>query len=161
MVARLLDLDASNTWLGRTFTTGATASNILGLACGRDMVLHKKGASVAELGLFGAAVKAGIKGIQVLTSGAHSSLGKAASVVGLGTASLKELSLSKREPWRLDFDALEREMAKEGMLSIVGVSAGEVNTGAFAVRGRAEWERLRKLADKYGAWIHVDGGEFI
>lgn len=159
MVADLLGLNKDE-HKGRTFTTGATGSNILGLACGRESVLAVKGASVGELGLLEACVKTGVCEIQVLTSAGHSSLSKAASVVGLGRNSVKELRLSAHEPWRLDIDAVEAHLKRSNVASIIAISAGEVNTGRFAVTGIEEMSRLRALADEYGAWIHVDGGKF-
>ncbi|KDN67460.1 putative pyridoxal-dependent decarboxylase [Colletotrichum sublineola] len=144
-------------WKGRTFTTGATASNILGLACGREAVVEKRGGKVGEEGLLGACLAAGVKEVQVLTSMGHSSLSKAASVVGLGRASVKELPANADEPWRLDLGALEKHLDRQGVASIIAVSAGEVNTGRFATGGFDEMRRLRELADRFGAWIHVDG----
>ena len=165
MLAALLGLDGV-AWAGRTFTTGATASNVLGLACAREAVLRRRGGgeasaktSVAEVGLAEACRAAGVRGIQVLSSMAHSSLGKAASVVGLGRSSVRDVGRAA-EPWRLDLDAVERELkiaGEEGVASIVVVSAGEVNTGRFATDG-LDMARLRSLADEYGAWIHVDAG---
>ncbi|KAI1389642.1 PLP-dependent transferase [Hypoxylon trugodes] len=167
MLIEFLKLGKAEEWAGRTFTTGATASNVLGLACGREGVItarlreipgkEEDGGSVGELGLIRACAEAGVKEIQVLTSMGHSSLYKAASVVGLGRASVKDLPVSPLEPWRLDLDAVEEELQREGVASIVVVSAGEVNTGRFATRGLEDMERLRELADRYGAWIHVDG----
>ena len=59
MVCELLHLPSHN-WLHRTFTTGATASNIVGLACGRDFVLqeagHRRGVTVSIGRADGAAV---------------------------------------------------------------------------------------------------------
>lgn len=141
-------------WRGRTCTTGATASNILGLACGREHVLA--GAS-GEVGLLAAAAAAGVAEVQVLTSMGHSSLSKAASVVGLGRRAVRELRLSDAEPWRFDLDAAEAAMQRPGVATILAVSAGEVNTGRYALQGVDEWRRLRALADRYGAWVHVDG----
>ncbi|KAI6752675.1 hypothetical protein HG530_013427 [Fusarium avenaceum] len=144
-------------WKGRTFTTGATSSNVLGLACGREAILEKRGQSIGEVGLLAACLSAGVKELQVLTSAGHSSLSKAASVVGFGRACVKELRLSHSEPWRLDIDALERELQKKDTASVIALSAGEVNTGRFSLTGVEEMRRVRELADKYGAWIHVDG----
>ncbi|KAF4982884.1 hypothetical protein FZEAL_1580 [Fusarium zealandicum] len=147
-------------WKGRTFTTGATASNVLGLACGREAVLGKRlddGEAVGEMGLLAACMAAGVRELQVLTSAGHSSLSKAASVVGFGRRSVKELRLSDKEPWRLDIEALERELQKEDTASVIALSAAEVNTGRFSLSGVEEMRRVRALADKYGAWIHVDG----
>lgn len=151
------------TWRGRTFTTGATGSNVLGLACGREAVVGRKlggEESVGELGLLAACLEAGIAEVQILTSAGHSSLSKAASVVGFGRASVKELRLSEEEPWRLDIAALERELQRPNTVSIIAISVGEVNTGRFALTGVEEMRKVRELADKYGSWIHVDGGEF-
>ncbi|KAI1157530.1 pyridoxal phosphate-dependent transferase [Nemania serpens] len=167
MLLRLLRLGAPEQWEGRTFTTGATGSNILGLACGREAVIASRLAegseSVGEIGLLRACARAGVEEIQVLTSMGHSSLSKAASVVGLGRASVKLLPLSDAEPWRLDIDAVERELRRENVASIIAISAGEVNTGRFATTGVEDMERLRRLADQYRAWIHVDGafGVFV
>ncbi|KAL4725418.1 hypothetical protein ACLX1H_007566 [Fusarium chlamydosporum] len=144
-------------WKGRTFTTGATGSNVLGLACGREAVLEKRGQSVGEVGLLAACLAAGVKELQVLTSAGHSSLSKAASIVGFGRAFVKELKLSESEPWRLDLEALERELQKSDTASVIALSAGEVNTGRYSLTGIEEMRRVRELADKYGAWIHVDG----
>ncbi|KAK5629138.1 hypothetical protein RRF57_004853 [Xylaria bambusicola] len=161
MLLRLLRLGEPEQWEGRTFTTGATGSNILGLACGREAVITARvtngSESVGELGLLRACVKAGIEEIQVLTSMGHSSLSKAASVVGLGRASVKLLPFSDAEPWCLDIDAVERELQRENVASIIAISAGEVNTGRFATAGLEDMKRLRRLADQYRAWIHVDG----
>lgn len=162
MLLRLLRLGEPEQWEGRTFTTGATGSNILGLACGREAViasrLDESSESVGEIGLLRACVRAGVEEIQVLTSMGHSSLSKAASVVGLGRASVKLLPFSDAEPWRLDIDAVERELQRENVASIIAISAGEVNTGRFATTGIEDMRRLRRLADQYRAWIHVDGG---
>ncbi|RYP43379.1 hypothetical protein DL770_011684 [Monosporascus sp. CRB-9-2] len=164
MLLHLLDLGDPSAWEGRTFTTGATASNILGLACGREAVLSARlppgSESVGELGLLRACALARVEEIQVLTSMGHSSIPKAASIVGLGRASVKDLPYSDEEPWRLDLDAVERELRQDGVANIISVSAGEVNTGRFATTGFEEMKRLRELADRYGAWIHVDGGSF-
>ncbi|KAI0885764.1 PLP-dependent transferase [Annulohypoxylon maeteangense] len=156
--------DAGIEWEGRTFTTGATASNILGLACGREEVVRMRlpdgsEGTVGEVGILGACAEAGVREIRVLTSMGHSSLSKAASVVGLGRRAVKELPYSEAEPWRLDLEAVERELkrAEEGVACIVAISAGEVNTGRFATSSLGEMRRLRELADQYKAWIHVDG----
>ncbi|KAI0157001.1 pyridoxal-dependent decarboxylase [Xylariaceae sp. FL1272] len=161
MMVQLLDLGEPDDWEGRTFTTGATASNILGLACGREVVvasrLPEESGAVGELGLLRACTKASIEEIQVLTSMGHSSLSKAASVVGLGRSSVKLLPFSDAEPWRLDLDAVEKELQRENVANIIAISAGEVNTGRFATNSLGDMQRLRGLANRYKAWIHVDG----
>ncbi|KAK3327782.1 pyridoxal-dependent decarboxylase [Cercophora scortea] len=162
MLISLLDLGPPSHWPGRTITTGATASNIMGLACGREAIIASRlgekssNITIAEDGLLAACHAAGIREFQVLTSMGHSSLSKAASIVGLGHRAVKELAVSEEEPWRLDLDAVERQLAREGVASIIAVSAGEVNTGRFALNA-LDMPKLRSLADRYGAWIHVDG----
>ncbi|KAH7407614.1 pyridoxal phosphate-dependent transferase [Cadophora sp. MPI-SDFR-AT-0126] len=163
MLVELLNL--GDGWKGKTFTTGATGANILGLACGREAVVDARlklageGGGVGELGLLGACLKAGVQEIQVLTTMGHSSLYKAASVVGIGRASVRDIATSKEEPWKMNVDALEQELkdAKEGVVSIVALSMGEVNTGRFATDGLDMMKRVREICDRYGAWVHVDG----
>ncbi|CAG8951123.1 hypothetical protein HYFRA_00006521 [Hymenoscyphus fraxineus] len=163
MLSELLSLgDQSN---GRIFTTGATAGNILGLACGRESIINSRlqaageNSEVGELGLLVACSRVGIKEIQVLTTMGHSSLYKAASVVGIGRASVKDIPFSKDEPWRINLQLLESELkrSKDGVASIVCLSAGEVNTGRFATDGISTLRRIRELCDTYGAWLHTDG----
>jgi hypothetical protein len=164
MLVELLNLGPD--WGGKTFTTGATGANILGLACGREAVLNSRvedpGSEVGAIGLLAACQKAGVNEIQVLTTMGHSSLYKATSVVGLGRQSVKEIPVSDSEPWKMDLAALERELRRSGngVLSIVVISAGEVNSGKWAVNGLEEMERIRFLCDEYAAWLHVDGGKF-
>lgn len=162
MLIALLDLGDAADWEGRILTTGATASNILGLGCGREAVIQAKlpkgtAHGVGELGLLAACAQAGVRDVQVLTSMGHSSLSKAASIVGLGRHSVKELPHNADEPWRLDIHAVEKELQRAGVASIIALSAGEVNTGRFATTGIEDMRRLRGLADRYGSWIHVDG----
>lgn len=165
MLVELLSLGP--VWNGKTFTTGATSANILGLACGREVVIQKRldargiTDGVGELGLLTACMKGGIKEIQVLTSMCHSSLYKAASVVGLGRAAVKEIPLSAAEPWKFDLEKLERELAREGVASIVALNAGEVNTGGYTSDGLEYIQHIRQLCDKYQAWLHVDGGKLV
>jgi len=162
MLVNLLRLGQG--WEGRIFTTGATGSNILGLACGREAVINSRlkaageEQGVGELGLLGACAKAGIKEIQVLTTMGHGSLYKAASIVGIGRASVKDIPFSEAEPWRINLDSLEKELKreKEGVVSIVALSAGEVNTGRFAT-DQSSIKAIRDLCTKYGAWLHADG----
>jgi len=55
MLVELLNL--GDGWEGKVFTTGATGSNILGLACGREAVLQARlkdvegSSGVGEMGL--------------------------------------------------------------------------------------------------------------
>ncbi|KAK5126332.1 hypothetical protein LTR85_010568 [Meristemomyces frigidus] len=161
MVCQLLDLAPDN-WTHRIFTTGATASNILGLACGREFVVEEAARrrsqriSVAEHGIPQAMKAAGLDRIQVLTTVPHSSLRKAAAVVGLGRQCVVEVGCySESETHRFDMHALELRLSEPSSASIVVVSCAEVNTGLFAT-DFAALQQIRQLCTKYGAWLHVD-----
>ena len=168
MLIELLNLEPEM-WPRRSFTTGATSSNILGLACGREWILQKalrkvrktgeigEESGVGELGLLEACKEAGIDSIQVLTTMPHSSLRKAASILGLGRASVVDVGLEGNE-LAFDMSKLERALSQEGRASIIVVSCGEVNTGGFATHSQEEVLQLKGLCEKYGAWLHVDGG---
>lgn len=163
LLTDLLRLDRAE-WLHGTFTTGATGSNLIGLACGREFILREAArrrgiaiGSVGEYGLSQVMQEAGVKRIKVLSTMPHSSLGKAASIVGIGRANLKCICTSKENPLAIDMDYLACELSQPGDASIVVISCGEVNTGHFATTGKKQMLRLRELCDKYGAWLHVDG----
>lgn len=162
LLCELLKLQPSQ-WPHRIFTTGATSSNTLGLACAREYVIaeataHKSDAtnSVGELGIVKAMRNAGIDDIQILTTVPHSSLIKAAGILGLGRACVKDVSLGNA-PHKFDMARLRKLLEQPGAASIIAISASEVNTGLFATSGFEEMQEMRKLADMYGAWIHVDG----
>ncbi|XP_014553345.1 hypothetical protein COCVIDRAFT_29471 [Bipolaris victoriae FI3] len=162
LLCELLNFEPSQ-WPHRIFTTGATAANVLGLACGREYVIAEASAhrtdaenSVGEVGIVEAMRRAGIDDIQILTTVPHSSLSKAASILGLGRASVKCLGRSDA-PHKFDMQLLKKSLELPGAASIVVVSASEVNTGVFATSGLEEMQELRKLCDMHGAWIHADG----
>ena len=162
MLLELLDFEPDD-WPARSFTTGATASNILGLACGRDFAISEKlrradlGQKQGE-GLLASCLRVGVRKFQVLTTLPHSSVGKAANIVGIGSSSLVDVS---KEDHFLQFDMaeLENHLKEPKTASIVVISCGEVNTGFFATNSTSDVRRIRELCDQYGAWLHVDGGK--
>jgi glutamate/tyrosine decarboxylase-like PLP-dependent enzyme len=151
---------------GGTFTTGATASNILGLALGREYVirraLEKQGIadaaslSVGESGLAELMALAGARKLQVLSTLPHSSVVKAAGVLGIGRKNVISLATAD-DPLQIDFEKLETEVKKEGVLNILAISSGEVNTGRFATNSLEQMVKLRQICSEHGIWIHVDG----
>jgi glutamate/tyrosine decarboxylase-like PLP-dependent enzyme len=162
MLCELLGFDPSH-WPHRTFTTGATASNVVGLACGREYIVAEAAkragtsASIARDGLLEATRAAFIHKIQILTTVPHSSLRKAASILGLGHASVIDVSSpSSPNPQHFSLPALQTALATPNTASIIAISAAEVNTGLFATTGLSELRTLRSLADNHNAWIHVD-----
>lgn len=157
-----------NEWSG-VFSTGATASNVLGLACGREHLVNQRiknrlgpdsQESVGSSGLLKACRIAGVEDIHIYATMAHSSLYKASSILGLGRSCVKDISKSKGNP-TFDLRVLEEKLASDHdkSVSIVVVSCGEVNTGLFATYGDNDLRIIRKLCEKYDAWLHVDGGE--
>ncbi len=171
MLQEMLELDPA-VWTGRTFTTGATASNVLGLACGREAALQPPkdadresypigrrvayNSDVSEVGIVAACKRAGIDTFKVLSTMPHSSLMKAASLVGIGRAHVTNIGRA-RNPLKFDLELLLDEARKRGTANILVVSCGEVNTGCFATEGHGELQQIRAICDKYNIWIHVDG----
>ncbi len=166
LLLQLFDLKIEE-WPGRTFTTGATSSNVTGLACGRERIINEairkremhtagqNSETLGELGLLVACRRADITDVQVLTTLPHSSLKKASSIIGLGRSCFPQVSRSPTEV-EFDLDLVEKSLKQPCTASIVVVSCAEVNTGLFATHGREEVRALRALCDKYGAWLHVD-----
>ncbi|CAD0082715.1 unnamed protein product [Aureobasidium vineae] len=163
MVCELVRLDPT-VWKHRTFTTGATASNILGLACAREHIIKtaaaRRGvtADVSSQGLFAAMRAAGIHNIRILTTTPHSSLKKAASILGLGHDSVNTMcEHGVNNPYTFDMAQLEEALQTGGrnIATIISVSCSEVNSGLFATDANLML-RLRTLATRHGAWLHVD-----
>jgi aromatic-L-amino-acid decarboxylase len=83
----------------------------------------------------------------------HVSVDKAADAVGIGRAGLRTLPTD--DQFRIRLDALEEAIAedkKRGIrpMCVIGI-AGTTNTGSIdPIR------ELRRIADREGAWLHVD-----
>ena len=114
---------------GRSITTGATASNVLGLALGRQFAISRvlgEKYDVAEDGFGGV-------DIDIFAAGAHASIRKAAALVGIGRSRVVDLTDAQAadEPVAFDLTALEERMKEaraSGRGGIVCPSYGEVNT---------------------------------
>jgi len=142
-------------WLRRLFelpegfqgvlTTGATMANFVALAAARNWLGERLGVDVEEQGV------GGLGAVRVLSSGyIHASAVQAVGMLGLGRASIRQLS---RDPvGRIDLEAVERALAERDGPAILIANAGEVNTGDFDPIAP-----LADLADRHDAWLHVDG----
>jgi glutamate/tyrosine decarboxylase-like PLP-dependent enzyme len=139
----LLDLPAE--W-GGVLVTGATMANFTGLAAARHWWADRHGVDVEELGM------AHLPQVPVLSSGfIHASSLKALAMLGIGRGSVGLLAVDGTG--RLDLEALEEALRRlDGAPAIVVANAGEVNTGAFD-----PIEAMADLAERHGAWLHVDG----
>lgn len=133
------------TWSG-VLTTGATMANFTALAAARRWWGAQHGLDVESDGL------AGAPPVPVLTSGTiHVSALKAIAMLGIGRRSVQRFG--GEAAGSIDLPALETALgALDGAPAIIVGNAGEVNTGAFD-----PIERLADLAERYGAWLHVDG----
>ena len=132
-------------WAGAV-TSGATMSNLVGLAAARQWAAGRLGFDAARDGL------GGQPPLTVLSSTElHASARKALGTLGLGRGSMR---LVPAPDGVVDLDALERELRTSvGPVIVVG-NAGEVNTGAFD-----PLDALAELCRAHtpGAWLHVDG----
>lgn len=160
MLCQLIDFNPSY-WPLKTIITGATASNIMGLASGREYIISHaaskigKSASVAQHGLLKAMRQAELDEIQILTTAPHSSIPKAASIIGLGHESVHDCG-QETTPCRFDIAKLTSALQRPRTASIIMISSSEVNTGMFATSNLNDMETIRRLADDHGAWIHTD-----
>ena len=175
LVLDLLSIRREN-FTGRTITTGATASNVLGLgewttpmpeliiACARDYLYSISphlpfGYSYAQDGPpCGANLPS--PPVIILALHPHFSITKAAGLVGLGAGPRIVHTIPPAQDDELAFDliVLEERLRKEkevGRGVIVSYGLGEVNTGGFG-KGL---EDVARLCKSYDAWLHVDAGK--
>ncbi|EQC27206.1 hypothetical protein SDRG_15008 [Saprolegnia diclina VS20] len=128
------------------FVTGATMSNFVGLAIAREWVGDQHGVDISHDGL------CGLGRIAIYSARPHSSIHKAASMLGLGRAAVTSVPvLPHREA--MDVSALEVQLAlAPETASIVVATLGTVNSGDFD-----DIPALLALREKYTFWLHVDG----
>lgn len=127
------------------FVTGATMSNMVGLALAREWAGERVGKSAAEEGV------GALGPVQVFSGAPHSSIYKSLSMLGLGRSALTTLPLlPDREA--VDVAALEAALAANTSTAIVVANAGTVNTVDFD-----DLQAIAALKRKYEFWLHVDG----
>lgn len=131
-------------WSG-IMTSGATMSNLVGLAAARQWASERLGFNAAEDGL------GGRPSIPVVSSTAiHASARKALGNLGFGRRSVQTVPAPGG---RVDIDALADALESiDGPVIVIG-NAGEVNTGQFD-----DLDAVAELCCSHpgGAWLHVD-----
>jgi aromatic-L-amino-acid/L-tryptophan decarboxylase len=128
-------------------TTGASASNLVGLAVARH--------AMAEIDISTEGVRAAPRRMVLYASAeTHSSVGKAVELLGLGSGALRHIPVDS--DFRICTDLLRdaiRQDREAGRFPfcLVG-NAGTVNTGAFD-----PLEELAGICRDEHLWFHVDG----
>ena len=127
-----------------SFVTGATVSNMVGLALGRQWVGEQSNLDISNDGL----AQAGT--IKIVSGTPHSSILKSLSMLGIGRKSIVTIpTLPDREA--IDIQALENYLQTNSEPFILVANAGTVNTVDFD-----DLEALGKLKSTYNFWLHVD-----
>lgn len=123
------------------FVSGSATATLCGLVAGRDHLLLRQGWDISAKGLFGAPeIKV------VLGAGAHSTVYKALSILGLGRERL--FKVAEDEQGRMIPESLPALDDK----TLLILQAGNVNSGAFD-----PFARICEKARVAGAWTHIDG----
>jgi aromatic-L-amino-acid/L-tryptophan decarboxylase len=143
VVRWLTDLCGYGPSAGGNLTSGGMLANFLGLKLARDWASHDR------------AQHEGLRErwAVYVSEERHVSVDKAVDAVGVGREALRALPTDER--FRVRLDALENALEsdrKAGVrpMCIVGL-AGTTNTGS--IDSLAD---LRRIADRVGAWLHVD-----
>lgn len=123
------------------YVSGSSTATIIGLTTGRNYLLHRAGYDIFQKGLSGAPpIKV------VLGEGAHSTVYKALSIIGLGSDAAIKVPADNQGRMRVD------KLPPLDDMTLLILQAGHVNTGNFD-----DFEALINLAEEAGAYVHVDG----
>ncbi|KAK3810198.1 MAG: pyridoxal phosphate-dependent transferase [Benniella sp.] len=130
-------------------TTGSTASNVVGMAVGRQWLgIHDRGVDYSQEGYDGQVV--------VLTNMAHASVWKAASILGIGRRQVVEIpgmGVTKEDEKEQTLEKEVKKWKEAGKSVMVFLAFGEVNTGIFARNTR----RIAQICHQHHAYLHIDG----
>ena len=124
-----------------SLTSGSSMASLCGLLAGRNELLRRAGWDVRGRGLFGAPPLR-----VVLSSGAHATVRRALTLLGIGAAQIIEVAADAQG--RFDRRALPQLDAN----TLLILQAGNVNSGAFD-----HFEPLCAAAREARAWTHIDG----
>ncbi|PMS23201.1 aspartate aminotransferase family protein [Trinickia dabaoshanensis] len=146
-IARLRELFGLSNAQQGVLVSGATMSNLVGLAIGREW-LGEQCQSRVSISDDGVGM---LPPIRVLSGAPHSSIYKALSVLGIGRRAVQKVpTLKEREA--VDVDALEAALERfEGEPVIVVANSGTVNTVDFDAL-----QAIAELRSRYPFWLHVD-----
>jgi len=130
------------------YSSGGSVANLVALGAARQWALERRGIDPAADGL-------GATKTALYTSAeAHHTILRSAGVLGLGRRSVRLIRTDQQQ--RIDPMALAQALEEDAALGVVPLAvvatAGTTNTGAI--------DPLREcgeLAQRYGAWFHVDG----
>ncbi|KAG0200267.1 hypothetical protein BGX28_006632 [Mortierella sp. GBA30] len=128
-------------------TTGSTASNVVGMAVGRQWLgKNVHGIDYTQDGYDGQVV--------VLTNMAHASVWKAASILGIGRKQVVEVpSMGGDDEQETVLDQEVQKWRAAGKAVMVFLAFGEVNTGIFSKNTR----RIAEICRKHQVYFHIDG----
>ena len=139
------------------FTSGGTQSNLMGVLLARDWAIasHWKNEDGSEWSVQRDGIPADArKKVKVICSeNAHFSVQKNMAMMGMGFQSV--VTVPSNANAQMDVAALEQTLAQlktEGKIAAcIVATAGTTDAGAID-----DLKAIRKLADEYQAWLHVD-----
>ena len=128
-----------------TFTTGATASNLLSILSAREWAGETWGGSPADVGLNA------LPPLRIFSANPHASFIKVMAITGQGRKTLKEVQrVANREAMDPDDLEVQLEAAGAGPKMVVA-SAATVTANDFD-----DLPRIAEICRKHDAWLHVD-----